>query len=64
MVSKNQLQLVGENCPGYVNNNNASGINSSITDESVVSCETCIHWDKGKCNIDLFDKVVSDLDQT
>lgn len=64
MVSKMQLHAVGEMCPGYVNNGNVSGINPAITEEKTVSCETCIHWDRGRCDINLFDKVLTDLDQT
>jgi len=64
MVSKMQLHAVGEMCPGYVFTGNASWMPSSDTEENLVSCETCIHWEKGRCNIDLFDKVLTDLDQT
>lgn len=64
MVSKMQLHAVGEMCPGYVYNEGIFGVSSAETDEKITSCETCIHWEKGRCNIDLFDKVLTDLDQT
>jgi len=58
-----QLQSVGEMCPGY------EASNSLWTDtlenaEKDVSCETCVHWENNRCKIDLFDKVLSSLDQT
>ncbi|ADL07581.1 hypothetical protein [Thermosediminibacter oceani] len=64
MVSKMQLHAVGEACPGYTYIGD-DAVGSSFEDaEKIVSCETCIHWVRGRCNIDLFDKVLSSLDQT
>jgi len=64
MVSKMQLQAVGEECPGYLFVNNASWMPTQDNTETIISCETCVHWENNKCNIDLFDKVLSSLDQT
>jgi hypothetical protein len=64
MASKMQLKSVGEMCPGFMYVGNASWMPSTESEEKIVSCETCIHWERKKCNIDLFDKVLTDLDQT
>lgn len=61
MVSKMQLEAVGQMCPGYDYIGSDSWVTSSNTDG--VSCETCIHWEDHRCNIDLFDKVLTGLDQ-
>lgn len=64
MVSKMQLQAVGETCPGYIYSGNVSWMPAEDMEKRIVSCETCIHWEEGRCNIDLFDKVLTGLDQT
>ena len=64
MVSKMQLHSVGEMCPGYLVADNASWMPSMRDSEEYVSCETCIHWEDNKCNIGLFDEVLTSLDQT
>jgi len=64
MVSKMQLRSVGEMCPGYVQARNISWSLASENIEKDVSCETCIHWKNNKCSINLFDQVLSSLDQT
>lgn len=63
MVSKMQLHAVGEACPGYTY---AGGDDLVSLEEGKepVSCENCIHWVHGRCTIDMFDKVLSSLDQT
>ena len=43
---------------------NASWMPSTSNSEEYVSCETCIHWEDNRCNIDLFDEVLTSLDQT
>lgn len=64
MTSKMQLHAVGEMCPGYVFIGNTPWMPTQDTSDRLVSCETCIHWENNKCNVDLFDKVLSSLDQT
>ena len=64
MVSKMQLHSVGEMCPGYLAAHNVSGMSSAKASEDYVSCETCVHWEDNRCNIDLFDNVLTSLDQT
>lgn len=63
MTSKMQLHAVGEMCPGYKPLQEFLST-SAKDDDDITSCETCSHWERGKCNIDLFDKVLSSLDQT
>lgn len=62
MSSKMQLDTVGKMCPEY----NAKEEDSAIFQYTNfdISCNTCIHWKKGRCEIDLFDEVLSSLDQT
>lgn len=56
-----QLDSVGKMCPGYSFEESLA----SIVNENVeVSCETCIHWKKQRCQINLFDTVLTSLDQT
>ncbi|HQE06106.1 MAG: hypothetical protein WBJ82_09785 [Tepidanaerobacteraceae bacterium] len=64
MVSKMQLRSVGEMCPGYVQSRNISWTLAAENIENDVSCETCLHWKDNRCKIDLFDEVLSSLDQT
>jgi hypothetical protein len=64
MVSKMQLHSVGKMCPGYIQAGNVSWVLAAEDIKKGVSCETCIHWEDNRCDIDLFDKVLSSLDQT
>lgn len=64
MSSKMQLHSVGEMCPGYAQIDSAHWAFTLEGIEKDVSCETCVHWVDNKCNIGLFDKVLSSLDQT
>lgn len=57
-----QLDAVGKMCPAY--KPNESFVDSINNDLDSVSCSTCVHWKKGLCEIDLFDEVLSSLDQT
>lgn len=63
MVSKMQLRTIGEMCPGYVLASTSWTL-SMAEQKELESCETCIHWENNKCNINLFDKVLAGLDQT
>ncbi|KMT23372.1 hypothetical protein [Clostridium cylindrosporum] len=59
-VSKDQLKLVGISCLDY----NSESLTSSIDEKIGRSCETCTHWSGERCTIDVFDKVLTGLDQT
>ncbi|MGB9840665.1 hypothetical protein [Thermovenabulum sp.] len=61
MVSRQQLQSVGRNCPGYAP---IEAMTNLEENEENVRCDTCIHWVNGRCDIDLFDEVLESLDQT
>ena len=50
-------------CPGYVLASTSWTL-SMAEQKELESCETCIHWENNKCNINLFDKVLAGLDQT
>lgn len=62
MASKMQLDTVGKMCPGYNAREESSPTFQDIDFD--ISCNTCVHWKKGLCEIDLFDEVLSSLDQT
>lgn len=63
MASKEQLRKIAIYCDSY--NPGNKGTTSSISqdhDSKYESCENCTHFTrKGKCNIDLIDKVLSSL---
>jgi hypothetical protein len=60
MPSTEQLMAVAFNCSDY------SPVISSVTSSmnSDISCATCANYKNNKCVIDVFDKVLSGLDQT
>ena len=60
MSSAEQLMAVAFNCSDYspVISTATSSMNSDI------SCVTCANWKNNKCAIDVFDKVLTGLDQT
>lgn len=58
MASKEQLNSVGESCSYYDNNSITSSVHVSNR-----SCETCSHWVNKHCDIDVFDEVLTGLDQ-
>jgi hypothetical protein len=63
MANMDQIIAVGSNCSAFDYDNN-SQLTSSLEDGRR-SCEQCRHWtETGKCNIDVFDKVLTGLDQT
>lgn len=63
MASKDQLRKVAIYCDEYTPIDDSS-LKSEIntTDLNVKSCENCKHFTReGKCNINLVDKVLSNL---
>ncbi len=63
-ASEDQLIAVGQSCRDF--ESRASGFVSgtgSTTAENI-SCGACKHWDGTRCVIDVFDKVLTSLDQT
>lgn len=58
MVSEELKSMVAENCPGYEPHFSFRLLsNSSVT----ASCESCVHWEKGKCSIDYFHSITEVL---
>ncbi|HHY14362.1 MAG TPA: hypothetical protein GX526_07005 [Thermoanaerobacterales bacterium] len=65
MVSPHQLQSVAQSCPEYTYIGSLRNDLSALFDENQdISCDTCIHWEGGKCNIDIYDDILTSLDQT
>ncbi|MBE6067265.1 MAG: hypothetical protein E7211_06110 [Clostridium lundense] len=56
-----EMIAVGNNCPGYTPM--YDGFQALSAESQTKSCRTCSHFEKGICNIDYYDKVVSSLDQ-
>lgn len=62
MANMEQMMHVANSCPGY--NATRAGIVSGIGKENGKSCANCDHWENNRCNINLFDEVLTSLDQT
>ncbi|MCR1898722.1 hypothetical protein NSA47_06915 [Irregularibacter muris] len=61
MVSKEQLMIVGTNCPEY--NAINPGFSATIGGKYSESCENCHYWENNRCQIDVFDDVLTSIDQ-
>ena len=58
MVSEELKSMVAENCPGY----EPYFTIRFLSDSSVTaSCESCKHWEKGRCTIDYFHSITEVL---
>ncbi len=65
MASQHQLQSVAQSCPEYTYIGNLrGGLSALLIENKDVRCDTCIHWENGKCNIDIYDDILTSLDQT
>jgi len=62
MSSRDQLMMVAINCPGYEPTQN--NFTSSIGADNCKSCDNCHNWKDHNCTINLFDKVLTSIDQT
>jgi len=62
MANIGQMMSVGNSCYGY--DPVGEGFSSSIGASNSKSCSNCRHFVKDKCDIDLFDPVLTSLDQT
>lgn len=60
-ASKEQLMMVAVNCPGY--EPTEQGVTNTIGASNSKSCDNCNHWEDHKCIINLFDPVLTSLDQ-
>lgn len=60
-ASKDQMMMVAVNCHGYDPTHN--NVVNSIGADTCKSCDNCHHWENHKCNINLFDPVLTSVDQ-
>ncbi|NLO81480.1 MAG: hypothetical protein GX094_00225 [Clostridiales bacterium] len=59
--SMEQKRYVASVCPEY--RSKMAALSESVdTEEQVISCDGCIHWNNGRCII--FDEVLTGIDQT
>lgn len=66
MANIEQLMSVGQSCDGYdqLQENAPKAFESSIGGGNCKSCTSCTHFVNGLCDVNLFDKVLTELDQT
>lgn len=55
-----QLQSVATQCPQY----SGGKLVSNIDEKSDISCASCKNWDGRKCTANMFDKVLTGMDQS
>jgi len=60
-TSEEQKKYVAAVCPEYTPHSSGA-LSNKINGGDTVSCDSCIHWDNGKCVI--FDDVLTGIDQT
>ncbi|NMA95398.1 MAG: hypothetical protein GX974_05110 [Clostridiales bacterium] len=58
--SNEQKRYVAAVCPEFESYVALAMRDSSVENE--VSCDECIHWDDGRC--DIFDDILTSIDQT
>ena len=63
-ASYSQMKAVGESCPGYSPVHAQAGSITNALTAGNRSCTLCRNWDRNRCVINLFDKVLTSLDQT
>jgi len=59
--SEEQKKYVAAVCPEY-HPHTSKALGNNVVDSDTVSCDSCIHWDNGRCVI--FDEVLTGIDQT
>lgn len=59
--SKEQLMIVATNCSSY--HPIVRGFSATIGGQNSVSCENCHHWKKDRCQIGVYDDVLTSVDQ-
>ena len=62
MSNEEQKMHVANSCPGY--RGIREGFESSIGSENSMSCDNCRYLRNDKCQKNLFDDVLTSLDQT
>lgn len=63
-ANEDQLIAVGQSCRDF--EPRAQGFISSVRSTAAenISCEACKNWNGTRCTINVFDKVLTSLDQT
>jgi len=61
-ASDEQLMAVGQACSFFVNRDSSS--NEFNENDYDISCEACRHWIEERCKINVFDDVLTSIDQT
>lgn len=62
-ASDGQLTAVGQSCRDFKPINQRYVTSTMSTAAEDISCEVCQHWDGERCRINVFDKVLTSLDQ-
>lgn len=62
MSSRDQLMMVAVNCSGY--EPLESNVINTIGADNCRSCDNCHNWQNQQCVVNMFDKVLTSLDQT
>lgn len=62
MFSNQQMEHIAVECPGY--EQVKSYVVSTIGADEGKSCANCHNWQNNHCVVNLYDKVLSSLDQT
>ncbi len=61
MANIQQMVSVGNNCLGY--ESKAASFEASIEENNIKSCSNCENFKNNKCVKNLFDRVLTSLDQ-
>jgi len=62
-ASEDQLTAVAQSCSHFDSRVKSFTSITSASAESI-SCNSCTHWNGTKCTINVFDDVLTSLDQT
>jgi hypothetical protein len=60
-AGSDQLMMVAVNCPGYEPTSN--NVTNTIGASNCKSCDNCHNWQDHNCVVNLFDPVLTSLDQ-
>jgi len=62
-ASEDQLTAVAQSCRHFESMSGKFISSTSATGENI-SCNSCRHWNGTKCTINVFDDVLTSMDQT
>ena len=63
-ASEDQLIAVGQSCRDYDSRTKGFISSTESTVAENISCNSCNHWNGVRCTINVFDKVLTSMDQT